>query len=309
MTIDILLSTYNGEKYIEQQIHSILQQSRSDWVLLIRDDLSHDSTPQLIHKLQYLYPQQIKIIDNKSTNLGASQSFSKLLEKSESDYVMFCDQDDVWVPNKIELTISKIQELEYIYSKETPLLVHSDLKVVDHQLNLIKNSFWKHQNLDPKQGNFLNRTLVQNVITGCTVMINQPLRQLATPIPNKCIMHDWWIALVAAAFGKIAYMETPTVLYRQHQSNSIGSKKWGIKYIFSRAANPKKIKIYFEKTICQAQAFLDIYHGSLDIENLKLVETYSKLNELEFFQKRAALLKNGYYELGSLRNLGLFLAI
>lgn len=309
MTIDILLSTYNGEKYIEQQIHSILQQSRSDWVLLIRDDLSHDSTPHLIHKLQYLYPQKIQIIDDKSTNLGASQSFSKLLEKSKSDYVMFCDQDDVWVPNKIELTISKIQELEYIHSKKTPLLVHSDLKVVDHQLDLIENSFWKYQNLDPKQGNFLNRTLVQNVVTGCTVMINQPLRQLATPIPNECIMHDWWIALVAAAFGKIAYIETPTVLYRHHQSNLIGSKKWDLKYIFSRAIDPKNIKVCFEETIYQAQSFLDIYRSSLAVESLELVETYSDLNNLNFFQKRTALLKHGYYKIGSLRNLGLFLAI
>lgn len=308
-SVDILLSTFNGERYIDELLLSLNNQSFSDWSLIVRDDHSSDNTFSILKNSFAKFSKPLKLLDSGIYQLGASQSFSRLLESSGAPYSMFCDQDDIWFEDKILMSLKAMNNLEQTYGKNIPLLVHTDLTVTDSHLNPISESFWDYQNLDPKSAQRLNRVLVQNVVTGCTILINQALRELASPIPDECIMHDWWIALVAAAFGEITYIEAPTVLYRQHQSNSIGSKKWGLKYIFSRAINPKDIKIYFKKTICQARAFLDIYHSSLDIESLKLVETYSKLNEFGFFQKRAALLKNGYYELGSLRNLGLFLAI
>jgi glycosyltransferase involved in cell wall biosynthesis len=309
MKIDILLATHNGEKYIEKQINSILKQNYTTWKLLIRDDISNDKTLEVIAKYQNIYFNKIQIVDNNNILLGVSQNFANLLKFSSSDYLMFCDQDDVWLPNKLEITLNKMLEMEKVYGKNSCLLVHTDLKVVDCHLNLIADSFWKYQNLNPRQGNCLRRSLVQNVITGCTMMINKPLKNMLLPIPSEAIMHDWWIALVAVAFGKIDYVDVPTVLYRQHQNNDTGARKWGYNYIFSRINNLDKIKEYFTKTVFQAEKFLEVYHKKLDRENLEIIKTYSMLNKNGFLQKRFLLIKNGYYEIGSLRNLGLFISI
>jgi glycosyltransferase involved in cell wall biosynthesis len=309
VTVDILLATYNGGKYLEEQINSIFNQNYINWKLLIRDDLSQDKTLEIIAKYKNKFPEKIKIINNYNTRLKVSHNFASLLENSSSDYIMFCDQDDVWLPNKVEITLNKMYEIEKMYGKDKCLLVHTDLKVVDRNLNLISNSFWKYQNLNPKQGNSLKRLLVQNVITGCTMTINKPLKNLSLPIPQEAIMHDWWIALVAATFGHVAYVEMPTILYRQHYQNDIGARKWGLDYIISRATNHDRIREYFKRTIAQAQKFLDVYQNQLDEESLKIIKTYSTLDKAGFFQKRFLLIKNGSYEIGSLRNLGLFLAI
>ncbi|BAU63113.1 putative glycosyltransferase [Stanieria sp. NIES-3757] len=308
MIIDIVLATYNGEKYIEEQIQSILRQSHTNWNLLIRDDLSQDKTLEIIKQYQVQYPEKIKII-NSFRRLGTSQNFSKILASTTSDYVMFCDQDDVWLPNKIEITLNKIFTMEKKYGKNCPLLVHTDLKVIDQNLSLISNSFWHYQNLNPKQGNNLRRLLVQNVITGCTVMINKPLKNLILPIPSEAIMHDWWIALVASVFGKIDYIDIPTVLYRQHQSNDTGAKKWGFNYVFSKLIKINKIEEYFQKTTIQAQKFLEIYQQKLNTNSLDIINTYSYLKTFGFFKKRFLLIKKGYYQVGSLKNLGLFLIV
>lgn len=309
MTVDILLATYNGEKYLEKQIESILNQNYCNWKLIIRDDLSEDLTLKIIQRYVNNYRPQIDLINNQNSRLGASKNFSKLLTYSDAEYIMFCDQDDVWLPNKIDITLKKMLAMEELYGKDKCLLVHTDLKVVDSNLNSISNSFWKYQNLNPKQGNYLRRLLVQNVVTGCSMTINKPLKDILLTIPPEAIMHDWWIALVAATFGKIDYVDAPTVLYRQHNKNDTGARKWGFKYIFSRANNLDKIQKYFTQTILQAEKFLDIYQDKLDRESLDIVKTYCNLNRYGFLEKRFLLIKNGYYRIGSLKNLGLFLVI
>ena len=307
--VDILLSTYNGQKYVDELLSSLNSQSFPSWNLIVRDDCSSDNTVSILQSSVSKFGKSIEILDAGPSRLGPAQSFSRLLESSLASYTMFCDQDDIWLNTKIISSLKAMHTLEKFHGKDYPLLVHTDLTVVDNNLNTIAESFWKHQNLDPNLADNFSRVLVQNVVTGCTVLINKALRDLANPIPNDCIMHDWWVALVAAAFGKIAYVADPTILYRQHLSNSIGSKKWGLSYILSRTINQNNIKTYFERTIRQSQAFLDAYENILNHKNLELVKIYSSLEDFSFFQKRFALLNNGYYKFGSLRNLGLFVAI
>jgi hypothetical protein len=135
------------------------------------------------------------------------KSFETLLkyacENSDAKYFMFCDQDDVWNQDKVELTLQKMYEMEKLY-KNTPILVHTDLEVVDENLHTINPSFMKLQNLDEKK-NRLNNLLIQNTITGCTVMINRDLAKLCLPMSSNAIVHDWWVGLVAGYFGKIVY--------------------------------------------------------------------------------------------------------
>ncbi len=166
------------------------------------------------------------IIPSEGQNLGACGNFSRLLEQADAPYVMFCDQDDVWLPDKIEITLAAMRELERQHGAETPLLVHTDLMVVDERLNRLGKSLWLFQCTEPQRLTKLNRLLMQNFATGCTVMINRALRDLAVPVPAEALMYDWWLALVATAFGRVAAVEDPTVLYRQHGRNDTGATRW-----------------------------------------------------------------------------------
>lgn len=222
--IDILLATYNGQKYLAEQIDSILSQSYQDWQLLIRDDESCDDTPSIIRDYTAKYPSKIKLIEDNSGHLGVSSNFQRLLEKSTSEYIMFSDQDDVWLPSKIEATLNlmKVTEKEY---PNKPILVHTDLKVVDSQLRTIAESTWQYQGTSPETGNDLHKVIFQNVATGCTIMINREAKASSLPIPKEAVMHDWWIIINVAKHGKVVYIPDQLVLYRQHSNNVVGANK------------------------------------------------------------------------------------
>jgi len=224
--IDILLATYNGEKYLKQQIDSILAQSNRDWQLSIRDDGSSDDTVKIIKDYVAKYSDKIRLIEDSSGRLGPALNFGKLLEQAAGNYVMFSDQDDIWLPNKIDLTLNAMRASEKNYPN-MPLLVHTDLKVVDAELKPIADSLWNHNKICPDTGNDLKKLIYRNVVTGCAAMINRKAVEISIPIPPQARLHDWWIALNVAKYGKIIYISTPTVLYRQHSQNIIGAKKTG----------------------------------------------------------------------------------
>jgi glycosyltransferase involved in cell wall biosynthesis len=303
--IDIVLATYNGDRFLDTQLQSILAQDYSDWRLLVRDDGSSDRTPTIIRTYQQKEPDRLEWVNPEpGQNGGVLQNFNALLERSSSDYTFLCDQDDVWLPQKLTDSVRVIEDCEAQWGADTPILVHSDLQVVTEQLDVLHWSFWRSHNLDPTR-NSLRHLLVRNHITGCTVVINKALRKLALPIPDSAFMHDWWLGLVAAAFGKIAYLQQPTVLYRQHQHNQVGaqSQKW--RYIATRLQQPQRIREYYEKTQKQAQAFLDRYSSQLTDENQQLVSAYIDLKNLPFWRKRQCLLQYGFFDTGLIRNLAL----
>ena len=164
-TIDILLATYNGETFLEEQIDSLLAQSHHGWRLLVRDDGSSDGTREILENYRSRHPDLIIIIPSDGQNLGVCGNFSHLLEQTDAPYVMFCDQDDVWHHDKIETTLTKMRELERQHGESAPLLIHTDLMVVDAQLTVIGESLWRYQNTEPKRLTKLNRVLMQNFAT------------------------------------------------------------------------------------------------------------------------------------------------
>ena len=222
--LDILLATYNGEKYLTQQIDSIITQTYKDWQLLIRDDLSTDNTVNIIKNYTCKYPDKIRLIEDNKRHLGLAQNFGTLLELAQSEYIMFCDQDDIWLPNKIELTLNTMKAAGQTWPN-TPLLVHTDLKVVDETLMPIAESFWKLHRISPESDCQLKKIIYRNIVTGCTVMINKKAKEISMPFPPEARIHDWWIALNVVKYGKIIHIAMPTVLYRQHIANLIGAKK------------------------------------------------------------------------------------
>jgi rhamnosyltransferase len=222
--VTIVLSSYNGEKFIAEQIESIRQQTHTVWKLLVRDDGSSDRTTDILQAFSQMDDRIILLPDHKG-NLGPAASFGVLLEYALSTgagYVAMADQDDVWSPTKITRELELMRRAEDQSGESSPILVHTDLTVVGEDLRLIDRSYLAYQGLRHVADSPLGTLLIQNFVTGCTALINRPLLQLAVPLP-RVIMHDWWLALCAAALGQICYLPEPTVLYRQHGTNAIGS--------------------------------------------------------------------------------------
>lgn len=220
--IEILLSTYNSELFLKQQLESIFEQTYKEWKLIIRDDGSSDNTIEILKFHIKKFPNKLFLMEMNSINIGVVKSFEQLLLETKSEYIMFCDHDDVWLPTKIEDTLNLMLESEKSY-KKLPLLIHTDLKVVDVNLNEISNSFWKYSKLNQKLLQNFNYLGICNSVTGCTTMINRIAVEMVLPFPDNVIMHDSWIALVVAKYGKICYLQKPTILYRQHELNKIGA--------------------------------------------------------------------------------------
>lgn len=302
--IDILMATCNGEQYLRPQLDSILRQSNQEWRLIIRDDCSSDNTVQIIKEYQLLRPEQIQLIQTEQPGGSAQNNFFKLLQYSTADYIMFADQDDVWLQQKIEITLEKMHQMERQYGKETPLLVHTDLAVVDENLRVLNHSLFQMQQMDAER-NQLNNILVQNIVTGCTMMVNRALLNLVSEIPTKAIMHDMWIALVAAAFGEIGFVCEATMLYRQHEKNANGAKNVkSVKYLLSKLTALRKVHMALEKQYRQAEEFFEIYKAALNVQQKMLLKDYASLKNSGIFRKTKVLTKHDLYKKGIIRKAG-----
>jgi glycosyltransferase involved in cell wall biosynthesis len=234
--IQILLATYNGAKYLEAQIDSLLAQTCRCWTLIAHDDGSNDQTLDILRAYQRRYPDVIEILEDGLTFGNPRDNFTHLLAASTAEYVMFCDQDDVWLPDKIEKTFNKMQALVRLHPSLS-IVVHTDLDVVDESLCSIAPSMFEYQGLE-KSINSLLQILAKNSVTGCTMMMNRQAITVSQPILPSAVMHDWWIAaMVIKHQGVIKFIDEPLIHYRQHSSNSVGAKRNSISFILKRVFN------------------------------------------------------------------------
>ena len=305
--ITVLLATYNGEKYLGEQLDSLLKQSFNDFKILIRDDGSTDSTVKIIEEYCEKYPEKITAIKGEGTG-SACRNFFKLVESADDDYVMFCDQDDVWLPEKVEKTYLKMKELES-GNEGLPLLVHSNLFVVDEKLDVLSKSFFEFQAISPERDK-LNNLLVQNNVTGCTVMINREMLELAKEAPETCIMHDWWLGILASVFGKSAYIAEPLMLYRQHGSNQVGAKKaTGLAFVVNKFKTRKTVKGNYQKLYSQAESLLRMYRDRMSAVQRETVEAVVSLRDASKCEKIKIIRKYDFRKNTVLRTLGQYLSI
>lgn len=221
--VDILLATYNGERYLAEQLDSIIGQTYQNWRLLVNDDGSADGTIDIIRRYGER-DSRICLLDLENTVGSAAGNFMALLGYSGSDYVMFCDQDDVWNSDKVGLELTHMLATEKEEGREKPIVVFTDSKIVDENLEDIGGTFSSRAVHDPRQTS-LPQLLVDNVAPGCTMMINRPLANLTKRLPMpECVgMHDYWAILLAAALGKVVFVDEVAMQYRQHAGNVIGA--------------------------------------------------------------------------------------
>jgi len=223
----VLLATYNGAEFLSDQIQSIQEQTISNWILLVRDDGSEDSTRDVLDKLA-AKDKRIRCVHDTLGSLGAARNFGELMRLAwveEAEIIFFSDQDDVWLSTKMREQIDVLDNMEESHGRDTPILVYSDLEVVDRWLQPIHHSFMRYQGLTHEAQYPVRVLLTQNFVTGCATVINRSLLKLAVPLPPDVVMHDWWLALCAAVCGQIGYLPNATLRYRQHDSNQIGAQR------------------------------------------------------------------------------------
>lgn len=301
-SVDILLATYNGERFLGEQLQSLERQTFGAWRLIARDDGSTDATRTLLGEFRARHPAAVQLMEDADSRLGPVGNYRRLLENSAADFGLFCDQDDVWHPDKIEslLTVALAHERAAV-----PLLVHSDLEVVDRDQRMLAPSFWRYQFIRPERCQW-PRLLVQNVVTGCAALLNAPLRRAVLPIPADAIMHDWWVALVAAASGEIRWTAAPTVRYRQHGANDTGAKRWGASHWLDRADALFQPGAYRGKNRAyQRQAAALAGHRSAAIPPAMraVLEEFAGLDRLNYVRRARFVWRHGIMKTGALRNL------
>lgn len=295
--VDILLATYNGEEYVAEQLETLLNQTHRDIRIIVGDDASRDTTPDIVLDYAKRYPQKI-FFHQYLDNVGPILNFSRIAEFSEADYIMLSDQDDLWHLDKVEKTLAKMKEMEKVYGKETPLLVHTDLQVVDDKGQELYPSFWSYSQCLPTQSDF-PRILTQNNVTGCTIMVNKPLLELAFPIPTEAYMHDHWINLVATVFGKVGYVPEATISYRQHGENWVGAVKHiNLKDIFNLFFDKRKVivstRLLYAKII-QAYVFYKRFGHNLDEEAEETIRQFINLKNDSFYKEVKTRIHYNFY--------------
>lgn len=229
MLIHILMATYQGAKYLPEQLASIEAQTTKDWKLHVRDDSSTDDTWQILKEFAGKHPNQVEIFQNNN-RLGAKGNFALLLQEVQEpgDYV-FCDQDDIWEPEKLVSLQKKLRERERV--NKLPVLVYSDAVVIDEVGNVVAESFVGQTGVFLPEKRVMETLLLCNFVQGASAMWNQELHQIAGKhsVPEEALMHDWWLALVAAGQGEIVYLPERLTRYRQHGANVVGGfdrRKW-----------------------------------------------------------------------------------
>ncbi len=305
--VSVLLASYNGEKYIREQLDSILNQTFSDLSIVISDDLSADGTPEIIREYEEQYPGRVRSLRNSERSGSAQNNFFRLLKSEADDYIMLCDQDDVWLPDKVEVTLREMKKLEAEWGEAVPLLVHGDLSVTDKEGGILHKSMAEYQKIAVHDNRF-SHYLVENNITGNTVMINRALLEFLADVPKECVMHDWWLGLLASCFGRISYIDRPLVLYRQHGENQMGSKSGKEQYA-ERIRNQDAVRENYRKMFAQAQMFLKLYGNEISLEQREVLEHFIKLPKKNRAEKIYTIWKYKLMKSTLIRTLGQMLSI
>lgn len=302
-TVQILMAVYNGEEYLPAQIDSLLAQTYGDWELLVSDDCSTDGSLAVIERYCRRDPRIRLVLEGKRYG-SAKKHFMALLREAQAPYVMTCDQDDVWDPDKIDVTLQAMRAQEH---DGKPLLVCTDLRVVDRELNELSPSFLAYSGMDAGTLTF-GYFLASCLVTGCTMMVNAPLLRLmqAPCDEDALVMHDWWASLVAAAFGEVVHLDRATISYRQHGDNSVGAERFTV----GRALAALDQKRDAERAaLSQAVEFKRLFCDKLDERQLGQVDAFIAIEKANPLARIGLMCKADIWRRGLLRNAGTFLTL
>lgn len=322
--IEILLATYNGERFLPEQIESILAQSYRDFKISASDDDSEDYTLEILRGYENAPGNKMKV--TVSSSRSARENFYNLLDNADADYICLSDQDDYWETDKLEKSLNAMKIFEDEYGSDIPILIHSDLEITDENLvhkgrmsdvNGIK-SFLKNAVKIPDNKNLykinntknLSRLLVENNITGNTVIFNQALLKLYKR-PEISFMHDWWLGILAYTFGRVGYIDEELVKYRQHGENVIGGVKPSLN-LKERMENKEKIKKNYDAMFSQVGEFLRLYSNeiiSAKMDVYKVLKAFYDIKNKNRILKVIDICKYGFFKSKLIYTIGEMLNI
>lgn len=298
--IYIILATFNGADFLAEQIDSLIAQTETGWTLLIRDDGSLDETVRVIQEYSqkdHRIRVQTKDGVDSSSALG---NFSALLVSAfeqGAQYVFFCDQDDVWASDKLDTMLGQLKKLEGV--DKGPCLVHHDLKVVNESLVTQAESFINLMQLQPSDECNPQRLISRNEVTGCAMVCNRELLEIALPVSGKAIMHDWWLALTAGYFGRLEFVQDQLVKYRQHGANTIGAKSFwhGLNPFTNWITGWRRGNKEFLESVKQAKVFreVNIDRFDKDSESFVALDHYCGLEGATRWQRLKTLRQCGLW--------------
>lgn len=333
--VTVLLCTYNGAAYVRAQLQSILDQTVQDLHVVVSDDGSTDETLAIIEAMAAAHPGRITILRQDPPTGSAQRHFLKLLVEQaydvpgtagatatetdpaqaplkalvHADYIMLSDQDDVWLPEKVEKTLARMQADEAACraagEAHASILVHCDSRIVDRALREIAPSFVAYQKMTPSRCQ-LQQLLVQNNVVGGALMINRALAERITEIPAHCVMHDQWIALVASAFGHIDFVPEALYLYRQHGDNVLGAGKGSrIMEILGRFGIGRKdgktkaemdahSQGVYREMFLQAESFRCCFDAELSAKQKHLLDEFTAIPKRNRLGKICTILRYGF---------------
>jgi glycosyltransferase involved in cell wall biosynthesis len=302
--LDICLATYNGATWIQEFLDSLDAQTYPNWRLIVSDDSSKDSTLDIIRAHFMSAPEKLVLVQRGRTGLGVVQNFQDAIEASDSEYVLLADQDDVWVPEKLATLLSLMRQTE---QDGAPALVFSDLEVVDEQLVNINQSWWSYISVKSNWAFNFNVILCQNIVQGCSMMVNRSLLKVALPFPGGVVMHDWWLLLVAQVFGVIGSSPSALVRYRRHSKAHTFIQKSGLlSAILRQVHSIEAVRDHYKSTVVQTKAFERMFAGKMDATHnrevkLRALRKYIDISSYGGVRRRWSLLKNGFHMVSILR--------
>ncbi len=303
-TIQVLMACYNGETYLPRQLASLRAQDDPCFTVLLQDDGSTDGTPALLQAVTE--DSRFRLANEQGRHHGAIGNFLSLLRQCDADYAALCDQDDEWAADRLSRCRKAMEEAETRYGAETPLLVHSDARLVDARGSTLQESFFAHQGWD-KTALTLPRLLVQNNVTGCTLMMNAALRRLVVQhgTPSSMHMHDWFIALTAAAFGHIVFVDAPLVNYRQHGVNVMGASRQNQVQRGAKALSQwQKGKARIALTYAHTRSFRDAYGETLPDDAQRIIDGYLATEKMGKLRRVITVRRKGYTMQSSITRIG-----
>ena len=317
--VEVLLATFNGERFLGEQLDSIFAQDYGNIRVVARDDGSSDRTADILDQYARRFPGRLRVMPAGPPTGSPKRNFLLLMKACTASYICFADQDDVWLPDKVSRSKQRMDELDSRWGPNVPLLVYTDLRLVDDKLQTLHESFWAYMGIDPHRIDSHALLMVQGVVTGCTAMLNRRLLELSLRMSEDAYMHDGWISWLAAFMGRSGILEDQTVLYRQHDRNAVGTGTalFGnpvvspTRSLWAKIRHPRIAAAHLTRwEVCQrqARAFLKEYGAELPAKDRVLLRDFVRCQTSgNRFVRILCLVRHGFYYVGLKPNVAMMI--
>ena len=310
--IEVVMATFNGARWLPDQLASIRAQSLRADRILVRDDGSSDAT---CHVLEHAAADglPIKVLPAHEGHMGAVASFGCLLGQTQANYVLLADQDDLWHPQRVRRMVAAVQEAERS-TPARPVLAFSSVKLMDDAGKVLDRDLWRFRRMDSSKMCDFPTCYQTGGIPGCAMLLNRALIDKALPIPRQALMHDFWLHLVAAAFGRVIHVQEAWTYYRLHDSNAVGlldsSPRALLNWALRRpVASLRHVSAQLRRSQEQAHAFLDRYKDELHPHLAQEVQAYANLDHVPYLRRRITALRHGWRRADMIRTAAFYLVM